>query len=408
MLLFFRNNTGFGGNNGLTDFKRILGYSLQDPATRLVLYVISGAALLLALPGLPLHRDEQARAHPDRHPRRRAARRASAATTPTDYKLLRLDVLGDAVRAGRRAVRARRSASSTPARCSRRTRSRWPSGWRWAGAGTLLGGVLGAWLVNGAKSWLTVAFPSAWLYFLGAPVHPGDPVPAAGPGRAAARSVRAGGARAVKRRGRARRAPTRDRGRRRRRSRPAGAAGPRSRPDGPVGRRHHRQLRRLQGARRPEPDAGRAASSAASSVPTAPARPRLMDVITGKTRPDSGQVKLVASDTELTTLSEYRDRPAGHRPQVPAAHRVPGPHRVREPGAGLPAAAGASGATCSGGSSAAAARPHRRGPGADRAGRPARRGAPGCWRTARSSGWRSACCWCRTRRCCCWTSRWPA
>ena len=34
MLLFFRNNTGFGGNNGLTDFKRILGFSLQAPATR--------------------------------------------------------------------------------------------------------------------------------------------------------------------------------------------------------------------------------------------------------------------------------------------------------------------------------------------------------------------------------------
>lgn len=34
MLLFFRNDTGFGGNNGLTDFKRILGYSLQDPSTK--------------------------------------------------------------------------------------------------------------------------------------------------------------------------------------------------------------------------------------------------------------------------------------------------------------------------------------------------------------------------------------
>ena len=27
MLLFFRNNTGFGGNNGFTDFKRILGFA---------------------------------------------------------------------------------------------------------------------------------------------------------------------------------------------------------------------------------------------------------------------------------------------------------------------------------------------------------------------------------------------
>jgi urea transport system permease protein len=46
MLLFFRNATGFGGNNGLTDFKRILGHSLQDPATKLGLYVISAATLI--------------------------------------------------------------------------------------------------------------------------------------------------------------------------------------------------------------------------------------------------------------------------------------------------------------------------------------------------------------------------
>jgi urea transport system permease protein len=48
MLLFFRNNTGFGGNNGLTDFKRILGYPLADPSTKLTLYVASGATLLFA------------------------------------------------------------------------------------------------------------------------------------------------------------------------------------------------------------------------------------------------------------------------------------------------------------------------------------------------------------------------
>jgi urea transport system permease protein len=34
MLLFFRNETGFGGNNGFTDFKRILGYSITSPETR--------------------------------------------------------------------------------------------------------------------------------------------------------------------------------------------------------------------------------------------------------------------------------------------------------------------------------------------------------------------------------------
>jgi len=48
MLLFFRNNTGFGGNNGLTDFKRILGYSLQDPSTKMGLFMITALVLFLS------------------------------------------------------------------------------------------------------------------------------------------------------------------------------------------------------------------------------------------------------------------------------------------------------------------------------------------------------------------------
>ena len=39
MLLFFRNETGFGGNNGFTDFKRILGIPLATPEMRVILFV---------------------------------------------------------------------------------------------------------------------------------------------------------------------------------------------------------------------------------------------------------------------------------------------------------------------------------------------------------------------------------
>ena len=46
MLLFFRNDTGFGGNNGFTDFKRILGFPIAAIETRVVLFVISGLALI--------------------------------------------------------------------------------------------------------------------------------------------------------------------------------------------------------------------------------------------------------------------------------------------------------------------------------------------------------------------------
>jgi urea transport system permease protein len=47
MLGFFRNNFGFGGNNGLTDFKDILGYNVQTDGTRAALFVASMIALML-------------------------------------------------------------------------------------------------------------------------------------------------------------------------------------------------------------------------------------------------------------------------------------------------------------------------------------------------------------------------
>jgi urea transport system permease protein len=45
MLGFFRNNFGFGGNNGLTDFKDILGFNVQSAETRAALFALSGVAL---------------------------------------------------------------------------------------------------------------------------------------------------------------------------------------------------------------------------------------------------------------------------------------------------------------------------------------------------------------------------
>jgi urea transport system permease protein len=47
MLGFFRNNFGFGGNNGLTDFKDILGFNVQAQGTRLALFAISTVALMI-------------------------------------------------------------------------------------------------------------------------------------------------------------------------------------------------------------------------------------------------------------------------------------------------------------------------------------------------------------------------
>ncbi|MEK7736599.1 MAG: urea ABC transporter permease subunit UrtC, partial [Pseudomonadota bacterium] len=49
MLLFFRNETGFGGNNGFTDFKRILGYGITSPEMRVSLFALSALLLMATL-----------------------------------------------------------------------------------------------------------------------------------------------------------------------------------------------------------------------------------------------------------------------------------------------------------------------------------------------------------------------
>ncbi|MDO9105255.1 MAG: urea ABC transporter permease subunit UrtC [Methylovulum sp.] len=48
LLAFFRNEMGFGGNNGLTDFKDLLGFNIQSEAVRAVLLMLSGMALIAA------------------------------------------------------------------------------------------------------------------------------------------------------------------------------------------------------------------------------------------------------------------------------------------------------------------------------------------------------------------------
>jgi urea transport system permease protein len=49
MLLFFRNETGFGGNNGFTGFTTLLGFSVTETSTRIALFLATVVLLLLAL-----------------------------------------------------------------------------------------------------------------------------------------------------------------------------------------------------------------------------------------------------------------------------------------------------------------------------------------------------------------------
>ena len=166
MLLFFRNNTGFGGNNGMTDFKRILGYSLREPSTKMALYVASGAALLLAYLCC----------------RYIVTSRFGRALTAIRDAELRVRFLGyDTTRyklfvwtfsamlcglAG--ALYVPQVGIINPSEMQPSNSIEMAIWVAVGGRGSLVGGILGAWLINGAKSWLTVAFPSVWLYFLGA------------------------------------------------------------------------------------------------------------------------------------------------------------------------------------------------------------------------------------------------
>ena len=86
---------------------------------------------------------------------------------PALLQALRLDAVARCCAASPARSTCRRSASSTRARCRRPTRSRSRSGSRSAGAARWSARIVGAVLVNGAKSWFTVAFPEFWLFFLG-------------------------------------------------------------------------------------------------------------------------------------------------------------------------------------------------------------------------------------------------
>jgi urea transport system permease protein len=166
MLLFFRNNTGFGGNNGLTDFKRILGYPLHDPTTRLTLYVVTALVLIASYLAcrfivtsklgrtLTAIRDAELRVR-------------FCGYDTTSFKLFAWTF--SAVLCGLAgALYVPQVGIINPSEMQPSNSIEMAIWVAVGGRGSLIGGMLGAWLINGAKSWLTVAFPSAWLYFLGA------------------------------------------------------------------------------------------------------------------------------------------------------------------------------------------------------------------------------------------------
>jgi urea transport system permease protein len=166
MLAFFRNDMGFGGNNGLTDFKTLLGFTIQAPETRVGLYVASVVALGLAfllcrlIVGSKLGRVLLAL-------RDAESRVRFLGYSVTGAKLFVFTV--SAVLAGLAgALYVPQIGIINPSEFSPGNSIEIAIWVAVGGRGTLVGAILGAGLVNAAKTWLTGAAPELWLFVLGA------------------------------------------------------------------------------------------------------------------------------------------------------------------------------------------------------------------------------------------------
>jgi urea transport system permease protein len=166
MLAFFRNDMGFGGNNGLTDFKDILGLNVQAPATRAALFALSALALagsyLVARAIVTSTLGKVVVAIRDAEPRARFL-----GYRTEHYKLFVFVV--SAMMAGLAgALYVPQVGIINPSEFSPANSIEAVIWVAVGGRGTLVGAALGAVLVNAAKSWLTGALPELWLFALGA------------------------------------------------------------------------------------------------------------------------------------------------------------------------------------------------------------------------------------------------
>jgi urea transport system permease protein len=165
MLAFFRNDMGFGGNNGFTDFKRILGFPITAPETRAALYVLSGLLLLGSLVlarwivaskfgrVLTAIRDQESR--------------LMFLGYRTLYFKLAIWTLAAMMSGIAGALYVPQVGIINPGEMSPANSIEIAIWAAVGGRGTLFGPILGAFALNGAKTWFTVAYPELWLYFLG-------------------------------------------------------------------------------------------------------------------------------------------------------------------------------------------------------------------------------------------------
>lgn len=166
MLAFFRNDMGFGGNNGFTDFKDILGFSLDSDRTRLVLLVVT--AIMLAGSYIACRAIVSSRAGRVI----RAIRDAENRTRFLGYRVESYKLwvfVFSAVLAGiAGALYVPQIGIINPSEFSPISSIEVVIWVAVGGRGTLFGAAAGAVLVNYAKTYFTSALPEVWNYALGA------------------------------------------------------------------------------------------------------------------------------------------------------------------------------------------------------------------------------------------------
>jgi urea transport system permease protein len=166
MLLFFRNETGFGGNNGFTDFKRIAGLAITSPGMKVGLCMASGVALIACyliarwLTNSRWGRILQAI-------RDAEGRVRFLGYDPVAFKLSAY-VISALMCALAGILYVPQVGIINPSEMSPAASIEMAIWAAVGGRGTLLGPVLGAFFVNGTKSVFTVWWPEGWLYVLGA------------------------------------------------------------------------------------------------------------------------------------------------------------------------------------------------------------------------------------------------
>jgi urea transport system permease protein len=166
MLAFFRNDMGFGGNNGFTDFKDLLGFDLQQDATRVTLVVttvVALAASYCACRFIVLSRAGRVI---------RAIRDAESRTRFIGYRVqsykLWLFVFSAAIAGVAGALYVPQVGIINPGEFAPINSIEVVIWVAVGGRGTLYGAIAGAVMVNYAKTYFTGALPEVWLYALGA------------------------------------------------------------------------------------------------------------------------------------------------------------------------------------------------------------------------------------------------